>query len=239
MLFRLDISDYNHLRAYLIESGFYDLYSAYRRYLWQYRLLTCGLIDEIPSDIAPYESIYVILSKYGIYSNICQKMYESRRAKSKRIRKRLDLMFKYSKNKHFLFLTFKFSDDTLFNTSQDTRRQYVRRYLKSYADSYVANIDYGLKNGREHFHAVVDCEFVDLKFWDKYGNLDYEKIPHLRQDSLKLAKYINKLTNHSVKNGTQFAIYSRNLKDYEKLEDEQNSLLFDIPLIDDDDDFPF
>lgn len=59
-----------------------------------------------------------------------------------------------SGNAKFLTLTF---NDSFFDrgTSEDTRRKYIRRFLKEQCQEYVANVDYGDKNGREHFHAIV------------------------------------------------------------------------------------
>lgn len=120
------------------------------------------------------------------------------------------------------FLTLTFSDKTLKTTSADTRRRYVSRVLKAYNVDYVANIDFGKKNGREHYHAVLGCQF-DNNTWvyghslcewvQKDGDFSNKKIPkryegltkeelteQLQKDNKKrLSKYISKLTNHAIK----------------------------------------
>lgn len=108
------------------------------------------------------------------------------------------------------FLTLTFSDSALARTSASTRRQNVTRFCDSISDDYVANIDFGSENGREHYHAVVLANNVDCSSWDIYGFSKAEKIASA-DDFTPLAKYISKLTNHAVKattNGCR-AIYSR------------------------------
>lgn len=115
-----------------------------------------------------------------------------------------------------LFLTLTFSDKTLQKTTSDTRRQYVFRYLSSLNTSdYVANIDFGAKNGREHYHAVIPHKTnVDYKQWHKYGAIKGELIRNNANDYIKLSKYVSKLTNHAIKETTKrnAIIYKRNTK---------------------------
>lgn len=133
------------------------------------------------------------------------------------------------------FLTLTFNDDTLSKTSLETRRKYVQRYLKSLGCDYVANIDFGAKNGREHYHAVVACK-ADLEPWKEFGfilaewvirdnNMSSRPVPRryksltpneqqarMLQDSEKaLSKYVAKLTNHAIKETTRRCciMYSR------------------------------
>lgn len=115
-----------------------------------------------------------------------------------------------------LFLTLTFTDDVLSKTSKETRRKYVSRFLKQYSNKYVANIDFGKKNDREHYHAVILCDMVDNKMWS-YGALNFERVRFndLNQNATttRLSKYVSKLTNHAIKNTTKknYMIYSRGL----------------------------
>lgn len=105
-----------------------------------------------------------------------------------------------------LFMTLTFDDDAL-ATSEDTRRQYVRRWLSKYG-AYVGNKDFGKDNGREHYHAVLQANKVDFKSWT-HGTVKVEKI---RNPNCKaLSKYVAKLTNHAIKETTHGSriIYSR------------------------------
>lgn len=98
-----------------------------------------------------------------------------------------------------VFLTLTFDDETLKNTSAETRRRYVSRFLKENSTDYVANIDFGGKKGREHYHAVaVIDEKIDPHKW-KYGNLDLKRIRNTHGDVEASTRYLVKLSNHAMK----------------------------------------
>ena len=127
-------------------------------------------------------------------------------ARVKRLKTRIAAMLESGE---CLFLTLTFTDATLGKTTEDTRRQAVRRYLKSFGVPYVANIDYGKKNGREHYHAVIQTDHVDYTSYT-YGAINGERI-RSAEDCIKLSKYVAKLTNHAIKqtNKRQVIIYSK------------------------------
>ena len=108
------------------------------------------------------------------------------------------------------FLTLTFSDETLNVTSEKTRRKYVTLFLKSLARHYVANVDYGKENGREHYHAVIQADDVCMDLWNKYGFSNAQRI-RSEEDATAIAKYVSKLTNHAIKDTTKGArmIYSK------------------------------
>ena len=112
----------------------------------------------------------------------------------KRLKKKIAKMLESG---NCIFLTFTFTDKVLEITNADTRRRKVRRYLSSYNCDYVANIDFGAKNGREHYHALIQCDKVDYNAFD-YGALNGERVRSTNYFE-KLAKYISKLTNHAIK----------------------------------------
>lgn len=111
-----------------------------------------------------------------------------------------------------IFLTFTFTDEILETTTFDTRRQKVRRFLSSYNCPYVANVDYGKTNGREHYHALIQTNKIDYKKYN-YGAINGKRVSGTNS-GVKLAKYIAKLTNHAIKHTTRQnrIIYDR-LKD--------------------------
>lgn len=138
-------------------------------------------------------------------------LLESRRKKKERIQTKIEQLVESGKA---LFLTLTFREEVFMTTSKDTRRQYVRKYLKKYSGLYVANIDYGEDNGREHYHAIVDgVSDLDFKQWfEKYGAIHMRHIRTKNQQAEILSRYITKLTNHTIKNSTnnERVIYSRN-----------------------------
>jgi predicted RNase H-related nuclease YkuK (DUF458 family) len=109
-----------------------------------------------------------------------------------------------------IFLTLTFKDSVLDNTSVQTRHDYIKRFLNSLNCEYVANIDYGSQNEREHYHALVRCDKVDPKSYS-LGAINFKKVV-ATSDSGKLANYISKLTNHAIKSSTKgnSIMYSRN-----------------------------
>lgn len=115
-----------------------------------------------------------------------------------RLKKRIT---KYLNMGKCLFLTLTFTDDVLANTSEDTRRQYVRKWLKKYSSYYVANIDFGDENEREHYHAIIRYDRIGPKEWP-YGHSKIKRIRYTT-DAPKLSKYISKLTNHAIKETTK------------------------------------
>ena len=79
----------------------------------------------------------------------CFRVNHANNARKNRVQSRVKSLLE----KPCVFLTFTFSDDTLSRTSSTTRRRYVRQFLDNYG-AYVANIDFGARNGREHYHAI-------------------------------------------------------------------------------------
>lgn len=110
----------------------------------------------------------------------------------------------YNSSKGCAFLTFTFNDLTLSKTTRETRRRYVSRYLKRFGGAdYIANIDFGKLNHREHYHAIISEPRLDadtLRKWSKLGTINIEPI-RVKSKS-KLGGYITKLYNHSIKAST-------------------------------------
>ncbi len=135
------------------------------------------------------------------------RVNEASYKRTKRIKERIKDMLL---DGQCIFLTLTFRNDVLESTTELTRHKYVARTLKKMAVRYVANIDYGKKNEREHYHAIVLADKVSCKDWP-YGNLDIKRIRDFENCNVKLAKYINKLGLHAVKETTRQnrVIYSR------------------------------
>lgn len=120
-----------------------------------------------------------------------------------------------------IFLTLTFRDDVLNSTSVETRKKYIQRFLKENCVDYIANIDYGRKNEREHYHAVViaNDNKIDGSLYS-YGAINFERVHAFENEetyensSKRLSKYVNKLTNHAIKDTVKQnrIIYSRNTK---------------------------
>lgn len=139
-------------------------------------------------------------------SKSCESILISRHQKIKRIDKRITYMRKLG---NLYFCTFTFTDDVLNNTEQKTRRTYISRYLKSITQYFIANIDYGDKNQREHYHALIS-NYKDNITWE-YGFYYIQQVINF-DDDIKVIKYLTKLRNHALKKSTnnEKIIYSRN-----------------------------
>ena len=158
------------------------------------------------------------LSKYSpLEREEAERVNTASYKRTKRLKDKMRLLLQTKKS---IFLTLTFTDSVLASTSEETRKKYVQRYLKEYCSKYIANIDYGSINEREHYHAVIipKTDKINLKPWtDNYGGT---KVKRVRLDanknneeisSARLSKYINKLTNHAIKETTHQnrIIYSR------------------------------
>lgn len=137
------------------------------------------------------------------------------------------------------FCTLTFRPDVLASTTPETRKTYCARYLKATFGAYVANLDFGGKKGREHYHAVGFVPATDLeglppqfevrlvqgdrlflraysdflaKPWaDKCGYASLRLVDAKDSSRARLAKYLTKLVRHALKDTGQApkVIYSR------------------------------
>lgn len=136
------------------------------------------------------------------------------------LNKRIDFMLDNYDNLYFL--TFTFNDNTLKKLNRDSRRQKISRWLSKYCNIYVANVDYGSKTEREHYHALVSLIdkniLIDSGFKDNKGHIKYDikkefyyngkvgftdGIEIYDKHYLKISHYINKLSNHAFKDTTK------------------------------------
>ena len=153
-----------------------------------------------------------------------QQMQHAKKVKAKKMEQ--DIIKALSKGYGYMFATLTFEDKYIDEREPRTRRKYIKKYLEQF-DGYIANIDYGKDNGREHYHALIfiKSEILDhfeteihkdkkkqfrhfikqnqLPVW-KYGYYSLEKeYENLQKDEdkspRKLSNYIAKINNHSLK----------------------------------------
>ncbi len=215
--------DYEN-RARIIKSGLPKILSAYNKAILLFNKcvsnpkFTYGQYDN-------YMSLFILEAKIekikeeaynkfniDIESEVNEDMieaYKINRAswqRQKRLRKKIVKMF----SKPCLFLTLTFDNHYLDSTSDATKRTYVSRILNQFKVPYIANVDYGKKNNRLHYHAIIQIDRVNHRCWP-YGAINFEKIRIL--NSKALSKYLDKLTNHAIKEtckGNRL-IYSKNV----------------------------
>jgi len=148
------------------------------------------------------------LFQYVIDNNLlkelqeCKKINKARNARVYRLKNKVSNILLSGSA---IFLTLTFNDEVLKDSNEKKRKRYVRDFLTSLKCRYVANVDYGKTNHREHYHALVAIDAVNGKGWRKYGNINFERV-HIKENDYttdKLAKYIAKLTNHAIKETTK------------------------------------
>lgn len=178
------------LKIKLFENGDYLKYREILRY--NYMLYQKYYNNFIDHDT--FDSFYVEPVSFFSYdeTRALDQLYQSRKKRVSRTRK----IIEYLLQKDCLFLTLTFVDKVLYSTLPVTRRKYVRIYLESLGVDFIARKDFGKKNGREHYHAIVQTDFIDSKFYI-YGALNFKRC--IRNNSAAISKYLNKLTLHSLK----------------------------------------
>lgn len=173
-------------------------------------LVACGLVQEY--NKASYKSFkdYDRSALDDLEDRVgfeiveeCRKVSHNTHARRKRCKIKIgDMVF----DGKAYFVTLTFSDDALADSTEKRRRTWVSRLLKRFGVKYVANIDYGKQNGREHYHAIVDIDpsKVDKlkKSWKRHGFLDFRKVGASDLDLKKTTDYVDKLTSHSFKDST-------------------------------------
>ena len=126
------------------------------------------------------------------------RLCHNRHCRSSRVKSRLlRLIVKANLfNDDTYFCTFTLNDRYI-NLPYLTLRKYFTDFLKSNFLSYIGNVDFGAKNGRLHFHAVVRTR-ASPPDW-KYGFFKYQPLFNDIENCGSCANYINKLSNHSTK----------------------------------------
>ena len=152
---------------------------------------------------------YFNISKEDLHE--CERIRKCKKEQREKIENHIKYLFDKS-SYDLYFITFNFHDDAL-ELSADTRKQKIRRLLNKFCADYILNIDYGEDKGREHYHAIIclkknsytdylnEYNHIKIKEFDSYdyGNYDIQKIRTDEPDMKKLARYITKLTMHSIK----------------------------------------
>lgn len=135
------------------------------------------------------------LTIYGDAWHHASGEYQKLKMKRYRTNKRIKTIFDYNERVYFVTLTF--SDEFLEKCSIKTLLRYSREFLQSHCNDYFANGDFGSRNGRFHVHAVCGDPH-ELETW-KYGIVNFKLANSESKDKLRLARYVAKLSNHSLK----------------------------------------
>lgn len=150
----------------------------------------------------------------------CEKILHAELQRKTRLRKKIQTIF--DSCAVVIFVTLTFNDNVLERSTDKSRRVAVCRWfkdccLKDVYVPYIANIDFGKENGREHYHGLIGCRVPksQLEFWQStYGSIKLETVRISVADKNRLSSYVAKMTNHAMKETTKRShlIYSRQPK---------------------------
>lgn len=169
-----------------------DYYKRLRKEVWKLRDIGGPMLFEAQEAFNRYKS-----TQHG---GAIHQAYNNLRQRRKRIRQRMSAMYQLT---HELYLvTFTFTDNVLASTNVDSRRQYVRRHLSKLVNGNgaIANIDFGKKDNREHYHAVIPVRYnLDPKYKWRYGLVNVKKVRTDVSDEQRVRSYLQKLESHAIK----------------------------------------
>lgn len=173
----------------------------------------CDFVDFNSGDILLTYKDAIELQSFYKNTKVYKKTLNFIHAKNKRYNNLINRIIFYLNIGSCCFFTLTFNDETLNKTTELTRRKYVRRFLKSLSNFYIANIDFGLENNREHYHGVIVLDDLSLISNWSYGFSNAQFIRDKRTDVNRISNYILKIANHFVKETTKnnYCIYSRDI----------------------------
>lgn len=183
----------------LITSGVYDLFLDTKKQL--YLLKEDYNAKELYLKVIPNISIQEIEECFKIYNANRQRKYNNWNEICKWCYA-LEKIPIY-KDYKLVFGTLTFNDTCLNKTSERTRARYVTWFLSENTYHYIANIDYGIKNNREHYHFLALIkENIDMSKW-QYGGNNIKQVKLSKKDIKRTKNYLLKLNNHSYKASTK------------------------------------
>ena len=130
--------------------------------------------------------------------NEATRILSAQHSRTKRLRSRIEDMLESFDDCTFVTLTF--TDEVLKRTSSATRRRYVAYFLKSQSSGlpYVANIDFGAQNGREHYQKNPSPQRRGRAFGTR-GNADEGGRHHNRARHADRRGFLSETVRHYVR----------------------------------------
>ena len=174
-------------------------------------------------DVIEYNKKRKIAFKNGeiLDKNIeFERILSARYMKVSRLKKKI--IYLMARYKYIYFCTFTF-DEHYINKCERTQKDLIKYSLYTFDDDikFVLNVDYGKKNERLHYHGIIATNLsYDLREHLKrvYPCMSScDSVPISSDDVKRLSKYINKLTNHALKDSTKSRRLLSNFLGYERL----------------------
>jgi len=189
----------------------------------EYGIVPDNEIKDIDYWLDKQAEYYIKYKESGFTSEEGKEADKVNNAEYKRTKRLQTKALEMIKSNSAIFLSLTFNDSVFEKMNSQTRKRMITRFLKKTCKCYIANIDYGKKKEREHYHALViplnekiDCKEYHKMFYN--SNIDFEKVRvsgkkncDIESTSKKISKYTSKLTNHAIKETTQQCriIYSK------------------------------
>lgn len=144
-----------------------------------------------------------------------ERILSARYMKVSRIKK--DIVYLFHTKKYIWFCTFTF-DDNYINRCDRTKRDLIKNVLNNIDFKYILNVDYGSRTEREHYHCILGTDSninIDFYLKDLYPCFSSARLcSKTDEDKKRLTKYLNKLTNHCLKDSTKNKRIYKNFKSY-------------------------
>lgn len=161
-----------------------------------------------------YHHLDIVYPLWFEWEDELLKAHKARLQRKRRIANYIKGMFLSYEPQKLFFLTITFHDDA-FKASAKTRHTNVQRYLNSLCLDYMANLDYGTKKKREHYHAVIATDKDIFEYSIPHAHIHYKRITS--RNSNRLAKYLSKLSNHAQKLTSGKSFHKRGLVEMDAL----------------------
>lgn len=157
-------------------------------------------IEDLQDAMTFYQNFFdiVLYDMYidSFHEKLCSLFSSNRNKKCKRYADKVKQLL-ISSDCVFGTLTLR---DCELDIDEEIQRKRIQRFFKKLNCRYICNIDFGWENERKHYHFIADVRHIDCDLW-KYGFAYIEPIKNKKEFSL--ADYINKMTNHAVKQTTK------------------------------------
>lgn len=190
--------------------GFDGLVSLYKKHYWDkpYNEYIASIGDNAIKSLCKQrlQSEGIVIKQYEDFYLFWRnhRLLKNRDKKRARISKRFEYMQLWYEaiGGYLLFVTLTFNDSSLERTNEQTRRRAVSKFLKENTSYAIANIDYGEKNEREHYHALVYCCNQIEHSKRTYGAINFKNV-YSKGKGCKLRNYLIKPTAHATKESTK------------------------------------
>lgn len=195
----------------------------------RYQIDQCNLSETTKQQFERivWNSLPIVYPHFHDDHSKVMKDIEKRKRTKRRVNKYLHELCEMYSDSTIYFVTLTFDDNSLNSQSERTRHRYATWFLNKVSRAYIANVDYGSKKQREHYHAV--CVFrheyespqqVKLEWDHGFSHIKpcgIQDNDHENKNKYRISSYILKLTNHAGKITAGKVFHSKMFDDPDEL----------------------